>query len=211
MKSTQEKNLMFEVEGNMNKLMGFYELTSMNIPSIPWKEYTGKEIFLSTILWTIRSAVFQGDDLNLPRAVGVTSDRAKEFANELLEKLDNKGIVIFYPYFLANKSGTLNVYKDSVIIEGVKKDLWNLVTFSDRDITIQIEKDKEIVHGDAQFLSDKEKNELLSYIAEIRRIFREDLIEGNSILLEWSFAQNCDINKIPIGEEYLVFYEARTV
>lgn len=30
-------------------------------------------------------------------------------------------------------------------------------------------------------------------------------------LLEWSFAQSCNASKEPIGEKYLVFYEARTV
>ena len=46
---------------------------------------------------------------------------------------------------------------------------------------------------------------------EIRKIFRDELTEGKSILFEWSFARDCDLNKVPIGNEYLVFYEARTV
>ena len=54
----------------MNKLMGFYELKNMQLPSIPWAEYTGNEPFSEQLLWTVRSAVFHGDDLNLPRIVG---------------------------------------------------------------------------------------------------------------------------------------------
>lgn len=57
----------------MNKLMGFYELKNMQLPSIPWAEYTGNEPFSEQLLWTVRSAVFHGDDLNLPRIVGVTA------------------------------------------------------------------------------------------------------------------------------------------
>ena len=42
-------------------------------------------------------------------------------------------------------------------------------------------------------------------------IQNDDLLEGKSALLEWSFAVSCDVNKNPAGDEYLVFYEARTV
>ncbi len=195
----------------MNKLMGFFELQSMNLPSIPWKEYTGQEKLEEDILWTIRSAVFKGDDLNLPRLVGANSKEAKDFANKLLVSLSGKGIVIFYPYFIANKSGTLEVRQNKVIIEAVKNDLWNMVTLSSRDVTIQIENSIEAIDGDGKFLEGREKEELLSTVKEIKKSFREDLLEGQSILLEWSFAQNCDLNKNPIGKEYLVFYEARTV
>ena len=46
---------------------------------------------------------------------------------------------------------------------------------------------------------------------EIRKLFKDDLLEGKSALLEWSFAVSCDVNKNPAGDEYLVFYEARTI
>lgn len=195
----------------MNKLMGFFELQSMDLPSIPWKEYTGQEKLQEDILWTIRSAVFKGNDLNLPRLVGANSKEAKDFANKLLVSLSGNGIVIFYPYFIANKSGTLEVRQDKVIIEAVKNDLWNMVTLSSRDVTIQIENSIEAIDGDEKFLESREKEELLSTVKEIKKSFRGNLLEGQSILLEWSFAQNCDLDKNPIGKEYLVFYEARTV
>lgn len=191
--------------------MGFFELQSMDLPSIPWKEYTGQEKLQEDILWTIRSAVFKGNDLNLPRLVGANSKEAKDFANKLLVSLSGNGIVIFYPYFIANKSGTLEVRQDKVIIEAVKNDLWNMVTLSSRDVTIQIENSIEAIDGDEKFLESREKEELLSTVKEIKKSFRGNLLEGQSILLEWSFAQNCDLDKNPIGKEYLVFYEARTV
>ena len=195
----------------MNKLMGFYELKSMNLPSIPWKEYTGKEDLANNKLWTIRSAVFKGDDLNLPRMVGEIGEKAKEFADSLLRRLQDNGIVIYYPYFVANKSGTLNIFLNSVVIEAVKDDLWNLVTYSDRDVTICIDGSVEQIDGNKEFLTEDEKKEILRHVPEIRRLFRDELIEGKSILLEWSFAQDSSADKEPVGEEYLVFYEARTV
>ena len=71
----------------MNKLMGFYELQSMSLPSVQWKEYTGNEKLNPEVLWTVRSAVYRGDDLNLPRLVGVNSEDAMSFAESLLLKL----------------------------------------------------------------------------------------------------------------------------
>ena len=82
--------------------------------------------------------------------------------------------------------------------------MWNLVTYSDRDVTIRID-------GNKEFLTEDEKKEILRHVPEIRRLFRDELIEGKSILLEWSFAQDSSADKEPVGEEYLVFYEARTV
>lgn len=191
--------------------MGFYELKDMNLPAVPWREYTGSEILDPNILWTIRSAVFRGNDLNLPRLVGINASKATEFANNLLSKMKDKGMVIYYPYFLANKSGTLNVYREKVIIEAVRKDLWNLVTYSDREVTIEIEQGKKNVYGNNNFLSENEISILLSNVADVKRTFRDDLLEGKSVLLEWSFAQQSDLMKRPTGEEFLVFYEVRTI
>ena len=52
---------------------------------------------------------------------------------------------------------------------------------------------------------------LLSHVKEIRKLFRGELLEGQSVLLEWSLAQHCDIHKTPLGEAYLIFYEVRTL
>ena len=60
-------------------------------------------------------------------------------------------------------------------------------------------------------INKKELGNLEKHVPEIRKLFRDDLLEGKSALLEWSFAQSCDSEKEPTGEEYLVFYEARTV
>lgn len=195
----------------MNKLMGFYELAEMDIPSIPWREYTGREVLDADFLWTIRSAVFRGDDLNLPRKVGVTAEEAKAFADSLYVKMKDKGMVIYYPYFLANKSGTLNVYRNRIVIEAVAKDLWNLVTYADREVTIDIKGDEVSINGNGDFLGEEELERIVSNVPSIRRNFRDEMLEGGSVLLEWSLAQKSDLRKEPVGEEFLVFYEARTV
>lgn len=196
----------------MNKLMGFLELNEMSLPAIPWKQYTGQEVLNEDILWTIRSAVYRGDDLNLPRSIGKNSEESKRFADDLLKRLDDTGMVIYYPYFIAKKSGTLEVRVDSIIIEAVKDDLWNLVTDSDREVTIMIAHEQEPEYiGNQNFLDINEIEQILKYIPEIKRIFKDDLIEGQAVLLEWSYAYSCNKKKEPINDEYLVFYEVRTV
>lgn len=196
----------------MNKLMGFLELKEMNLPSIPWKQYTGHEIFDENTLWTIRSAVYRGNDWNLPRSIGKNAKESKQFADNLLKRMGSTGIVIYYPYFIARKSGTMEIRSNSAVIEAVNNDLWNLVTYSDCQVTIILQNGVAPKFlGNESFLCQDELNKLTKHIPEIRKIFRDNLLEGKAILLEWSFAFSCDIRKQPYGKEYLVFYEARTV
>lgn len=195
----------------MNKLEGFYELKRSGLPSVPWKKYDSESVLDEKILWTVRSAVLQGDDLNLPRKVGVSSYEAKEFANKLMNSLGEDGMVLFYPYFLADKSGVMEVTFDRVVIEAVKDDLWNFVTYNKKDVTVLISGEDIIYDGNKDFLSNGEITELIGYSTSVKRMFRSLIAEGKSIFLEWSFAYQSDANKMPIGNKKLVFYEIRSV
>lgn len=42
--------------------------------------------------------------------------------------------------------------------------------------------------GNKNFLKTNEKEQLLKYVPEIRKLFKDDLLEGKAALLEWSFA-----------------------
>lgn len=195
----------------MNKLMGFYELKSSDLPTVPWKEFRENTVMDDERLWTVRSAVFRGDDISLPRLVGVTAHEATLFAQHLKKKLGDNGIVLYYPYFKAEKSGTLNVFWNKYVIEAVEADLWNLVTDSQCNVTIQCDDVEQKIIGDDNFLSEEELCLLKKHIPTIKRMFRDDLLEGRSVLLEWSFAYQCDGSGNPVGERYLVFYEVRTI
>ena len=195
----------------MNKLMGFYELKDINIPTAPWETYSKDVVLDSSMLWTIRVAVKSGDDLNLPRAVGVTAEAAASKGNVLLEKYRDIGIVIYYPYFIADKSGVIDIKGNRTVIEAVDKDLWNLVTHGRKDITIILE-DASAKHiGNEDFLSTEELDTLLKYVNRIKSYYREVMNEGKSIIAEWSFAYNTDIDHRPLGEKHLVFYELRSI
>jgi hypothetical protein len=191
--------------------MGFYELKDINIPTVPWEIYSRDVRLDSSMLWTIRAAVKSGDDLNLPRAVGVTAEVAAEKGNALLEKYKDTGMVIYYPYFIADKSGVIDIKADRTVIEAVNKDLWNLVTHGQKDVTIIFGDDAEKYIGDREFLSKVELDILLKYVNRIRSYYRGTISEGKSIIAEWSFAYNTDICHKPLGDKYLVFYELRSI
>lgn len=195
----------------MNKLLGFYELKDSGLPSVPWIEFNLDLELDRDLLWTVRTAIDYGDDFNLPRKVGVDSTEAYITASYFHKILGNKGIVVVYPYFIAEKSGTLEINCDRLVIEAVDKDLWNLVTENKKNVTIYESSEKSFIDGDKNFLLPEEYNELKKQSERARRIFRTYLLEGKSILLEWSFAYNTDIKKRIIGNKYLVFYEARTI
>lgn len=195
----------------MNKYMGFYELKRMNLPIVPWKQFSYDTVLDEGLLWTVRVAVESDNDLNLPRAVGVGACEATVTGRTLLEEYSGKGIVIYYPYFIAQKSGVLDIDCHRTVIEAVEKDLWNLVTLGKKDITavFPLEGGRTECFGCKEFLLAEEVEELLKYSAVIRGRFREELIEGKNIFAEWSYAYSTDKNNRPIGDKYLVFYELR--
>jgi hypothetical protein len=195
----------------MNKLMGFLELKESGLPSIPWKLFDENVNLDDNYLWTIRTAITKGDDLNLPRVVGKNSEEAYLEALDIYNQYKDKGIVIYYPYFIADKSGTLEISSKHIVIEAVDKDLWNLVTYNKRDLTIVIQDGSVSKAGNPLFINDTEFDELHNYGVKVKTMFRDYIAEGKSILLEWSYAYSTDTTKNIIGERYLVFYEIRTI
>ena len=195
----------------MNKLLGFYELKSNGLPSVEWRKYNSGAELDNNILWTIRSAVEKGDDLNLPRLIGATSEEAKKFADNLLFKLGENDLIIYYPYFIAEKSGVLEIALDKIVIEAVYEDLWNLVTNNNKDVTIIISDNEKTIIGEGNFFDDNELAKLLSYVSMLKNRYRDYLFEGKSIFLEWSFSYKSTVDKNKIGDKTLVFYEIRTV
>ena len=198
----------------MNKYMGFYEMKGISLPTVPWRLFTPETVLDGGLLWSVRVAVENSNDLNLPRAIGVDSDEAMCRGCEFLDKYQGRGIVIYYPYFIAQMSGVLDVDCRRTVIEAVDKDLWNLVTYGRKNVSIifPVEtgcKNDIQYFGDKAFLGNDEISELLGYGSVLRGRFRGELSEGRSILAEWSYAYSTDTRRQPIGERYLVFYELR--
>lgn len=197
----------------MNKLEGFFELDRIGIPSVPWKPFTGNELLDSNLLWTVRVAVSKGNDFNLPRAVGVTAEQAMIKGREFMSYFTEDDLVIYYPFFIAIKSGIILINENYSVIEAVEKDLWNLATDGKRDITVILERDSGLTskHGKTDFLSNSELEELFINERKIRAHSRRYLIGNSSAMVEWSYAVNTNVNGNLIGSKYLIFYEYRIV
>jgi hypothetical protein len=194
----------------MNKLEGFLALRESGLPSVPWKKYDKNVMFDSEILWTVRCAVSKGNDLNLPRKVGIAAKEAKAFADDLMDTMNVNDLILYYPYFIAMKSGVIEISNGRTVIEAVKDDLWNLVTNNKVDVSIIFDDDLQFI-GDADFLSSDELYELIDYCTMIRKKFISTIQDGKSIILEWSFGCKTNMIREIIGDPTLLFYEIRTV
>lgn len=218
----------------MNKYIGFYELKSINLPAVSWRRFTADIVLESNLLWTVRVALENGNDMHLPRAVGVPADEAVKKGMSFLEQYGENGMVIYYPYFIAEKSGVLDINSRRTVIEAVENDLWNLVTYGKKNVSIinPVEKTSRMqkynandaclpdtkpytggmeIFGDAAFLNQEEIEELVKSASIIRGRFRDELNEGRTILAEWSYAYNTDTSHKPLGSKNLVFYELRGI
>jgi hypothetical protein len=195
----------------VNKYIGFYELKSINLPTIRWNLFCPDTVLDSGLLWTVRVAVEAGQDLNLPRIVGATAEEAEKGGKELLARYGSYGMVIYYPYCIAEKSGVMEVSSSRLVIEAVEKDLWNFVTYENKNVTVIRTGEGYSFEGDNTFLAQNELLELERHAAVIRGRFRDELAEGCSILAEWSYAYNTDIRRQTIGNRYLVFFELRAL
>ena len=196
----------------MNKLMGFYELKQSSLPSVSWQEYTGQEILPEGFLWTLRIAVYKGKDIGLSRYVGITTKEANEKLIELYRKYKAIGMVVYYPFFIAQKSGTLSISQRQWVIEAVAGDLWHLVAESKVDVTMVKNNEKLWqVTGQNHFLTKGEINEIEKCIPLVQSTFRNLIMEGKTLLLEWSFACDSNIKGQAIGSPYLIFYEVRSI
>ncbi len=196
----------------MNKLEGFLELKSLAIPTVGWREYKSGITFDKGRLWTVRCAVMRGDDFNLPRLVGADGERAEKFAFDLKDRLGDSGMVIYYPFFLAEISGTVIISSQTTTLECVYGDLWQLVTDGVTHYTgiFDLNGQQQKAFGERP-LHSNDIQSLLKYSAKIRAAYRREIATGKEIYAEWSFARDCGSDGNPVGERNLVFFELRTI
>lgn len=199
--------------GSTNKMMGFLRLRDLDVPSVPWERYQPGKTLDDGILWTVRTALVDPslNDQSLPKRVGVGSEEAAEFAGEQLDRLGDSGMVVIYPFFRAESSGTLRVSSDLAYVEACDGDLWNLVDAGIVDATAILEEGSDWRVRGSLVIDGLVLSGIHRSLGAIRREWRDDLAEGYSVLLEWSLATKVDGDGSPVGGPELVFYEARTV
>lgn len=197
----------------MNKLFGFLELKELPVPSVNWKEFKYGTVLDSDKLWTVRSAVVSGNDTSLPRMIGKSAEECMNFGNSLVKNYGKNMMVVYYPFFHAIKSGTMLVSDIDAIIECVRGDLWNLVDRHKIDHRFKLSVSGRVVNytDNVNFLTKEEVQLLHKNLERIRKYFSKSLRANELVLLEWSFAKDCNAEGNPVGDSKLLFYEVRTV
>ena len=59
-----------------------------------WEEYSEDTEFNENNLWTVRTAILSGNDISLPRAVGVTAEEAKKVAEKIRHTYGDNAMII---------------------------------------------------------------------------------------------------------------------
>lgn len=191
----------------MNKLEGMYELKRNHLPTVDWKLFQEKTVLSETCAWTIRTAVFKGQDLYLPKLFGKSGQEAMIFGRRCLQEMKDKGIVFYYPYLEAKKSGVLQFDVSSIQLECVEGDLGRLLNGSTPDAAYYWER-KFLKEYGKEMLSAKEQDELLEWVFYCRRRYREIMKLGEKMQLEFSYVR--DGNK-ENQQNRLIFFEMRTL
>lgn len=197
----------------MSKKLEINRLINSSIPTIEWKEYIPNTKFDEEYLWTIRIIPNEGSDTHLPKRVGCTASEAEYFAKQSYVAYRDIGKVIYYPYFIAKKSGILSVDNEGYSVEAVNGDLWSLVNSSKFVCTYKRDRKGNVLEyeGREDFLSDYEIKELHKQVDKIREEFRWELSNNSTkLVLEWSYIADCDRFRREIIGPYLVFYEVKT-
>lgn len=181
-------------------------LESTGLPTVPWKIFDENAVMDSNRLWTVRTALIKGNDVSLPRYVGVNGEEAYRKAKEIKEQIGDNSIVFYYPFFIAETSGVIMTTPErKIIIEVCREDLWNLVDKQIVDLRIEAsvtEPNFKVTPEGSDLLSVKQMGELISMA---RRQYQKT--RGQYAWAEWSYAYESDLNKKPASERYLVFYQ----
>lgn len=191
----------------MNKLEGMYELKRSRLPAVDWNLFHEATVLSDSCFWTIRTAVFKGQDLHLLKLFGKKGREATAFGVKCLHKMKDKGIVFYYPYLTAEKSGVLQFDVNSIQLECVAGDLGRLLGGSSTDASYYWKGADLKEHGN-KILSGKEKTELLEWVFYCRRRYRYIMALEEKMQLEFSYVRDKDPEHQP---SRLVFSEMRTI
>jgi phosphohistidine swiveling domain-containing protein len=157
--------------------------------------------------WTVRTCLVGGSpdmEYGLKRAVGIPADQV---TNRLMEFHDyynglNLTIVfVVYPYFLASKSGIIEIHHKEQIIEAVDGEQWRLTeegappeVWRHEGATVSVSK-----HLFARRAGQKNVVLTKTQVSKLSKCV--SMIPDENVLLEWTFTP----------EEELFFYDMRSV
>jgi hypothetical protein len=192
---------------SINKYQGLMLLKQCRLPTISWNVFTYDTTLCDSYRWTLRAVRDSGNDFGLPIFLDISSKEAIDIGRRLLDQYSsNKYILLVYPYFTSEKSGTVKVEIGSIVVEAVKGNCSDLTRYSKLDISLIYKDTRDVVYGDITFFTDEELVTIERYASRLRRQFFRMVLDGFIVVLEWSFATYKNTDK-----EKFLFQELRVI
>ncbi|BBF45146.1 hypothetical protein lbkm_3905 [Lachnospiraceae bacterium KM106-2] len=195
----------------MHVLQNSYLLSHLDLPTIPWQQGFLSTEFDQHMLWTVKNEPVSAEIGLIEGKIGVTAKEAKEFVKHQYDNLGEKRVVLYYPYYTATKSGTIDLNQERSVIEAVEGKIENLSKKHRVDVTMIFrDNDLEIV-GNDKFLSEDETLTLIDYCRELKSRCAADLDYGKNIILYWSIVSETKVNMIPKDKTNLIFTKLKII
>lgn len=195
----------------MYVLQNCYILDYLDLPTIPWAPCRTTEALDDTILWTVKNEPYSFNDGKIYGRIGVTSNEAMHYIKSQYQDLGNRRMLIYYPYFTAAKSGTIDLSYDRIVIEAVEGKIENLKKKHRVDETIIFREEEIEILGDEAFLTKEETLHLIDYAKQLRNRCQNDIAFGRNIIVYWSIVQETRKNMIPRDDQKLLFHQIKVL
>ncbi len=195
----------------MYVLQNCYILDHLELPTIPWKQCQTTMLLDDSILWTVKNEPFYGENGYIYGKIGVTAREAMEYITTQYQSLPKRRMLLYYPYYTASKSGTIDMNYDRIAIEAVEGKIENLKKKNRVDETLLFQDEDLEIFGEEKFLTRQETLEIIDYGSMLKKKFAGDLEYGRNILFYWSYVEETLRNMIPKGNPSLVFHQIKVL
>ena len=154
---------------------------------------------------------FIKDDGKIYGRIGVTSKEAMTYIKSQYKELGRRRMLIYYPYFTAYKSGTIDLSYDRIVIEAVDGKIENLKKKHRVDETIIFREDDIEIYGEEEFLTREETLSLIDYGKMLRKRCDNEIEYGKNIIVYWSIVQETKKSMIPRDDKKLLFHQIKVL
>lgn len=195
----------------MYVMQNCYILDCLDLPTIPWKPCQTTKMLDDSILWTVKNEPFYKEEGKICGCIGVTAKEAMNYILSEYKNIEKRRILIYYPYYTAVKSGTIDLSYDRLVIEAVEGKIENLKKKHRVDETMIFYDDDIEIFGEEHFLTNSETLSLIDYTKALRKRCSHEIEFGKNILFYWSIVQETRRNMIPKEEQTLLFHQIKVL
>ncbi|MDO5520019.1 MAG: hypothetical protein Q4G58_05965 [bacterium] len=195
----------------MYVLQNSYILDYLDLPTIPWEQCYTTSTLDDSILWTVKNEPYGEKQGKIYGRIGITSNEAKAYISSEYKNLEHKRMLIYYPYYTATKSGTIDLSYDRIVIEAVEGKIENLKKKHRVNETIIFRDESIEIFGDEDYMTKEETLTLIDYAKQLKKRASTELEFGKNLIFYWSFVQETKRNMIPRDETRLLFHQIKVL